>query len=425
MLANPPSSKLPVANAMRLVLCAMLCCTGCASLTGESSKGKKKKDSSWSWFSKKEYQVPQSMNVTWTHDIFTGEGKLPTRGFGGRIYFYNEKSQAIPVEGELTVYGFDDTHRDHSGMSVESADKRFRFTPEQFTKHFSEGQLGASYSVWIPWDVAPGEPKKIMLIPTFKTTDGRLVKGKPASLVLPGPAGSSESDPSNEVIQVSAKGPASGSRGSKSAQAPNRNEPNSGAPRTTTIQMPNRPQVRPQVPPEQAAALLQHAIEANRAQQENFNAIQRAAWEASLAPKAESGKVEPANAVLPVQSSVPPAGVATQALGSNDPNGVQVIDATPNHSPGWSVKNSTGAAINLSGSLPVRQNAGGLMGPRPFRFTQPSAAVHTEHQSDASGSAIATSDAPTNLAVPHVSGPAGSATPRFAPQYSPTTRLGQ
>lgn len=362
------------------------------------------------------------MNVTWTHDIYTAEGKPPTRGFGGRIYFYNEKSQAIPVEGELTVYGFDDTHRDHSGMSVESADKRFRFTPEQFTKHFSESQLGASYSVWIPWDLAPGEPRKIMLIPTFRTNDGRLVKGKPASLVLPGPAGASESDGSNEVIQVSAKGPASGSRGGKSAQNPNRKEPSVGDPRTTTIQVPNRPQARPQVPPEQAAALLQQAIEANRAQQENFNAVQRAAWEATLAPKAEVGKVEPANAAMPASSGAPMNGAGATTLGSTDANGVQYIDATPNPAPGWSVKNSTGSAVSLSGSLPVRQNPGGLIGPRPFRFTQPSATVQTEPQSEAIPGAA---PAPAAVQAQQAGGPSGLEPPRFAPTYSPTTRPGQ
>ncbi len=44
-------------------------------------------------------------------------GKPVTRGFGGRIYFYNDRSQAVPVDGELVVYGFDDTAR-HNGSLV-------------------------------------------------------------------------------------------------------------------------------------------------------------------------------------------------------------------------------------------------------------------------------------------------------------------
>ena len=160
---------------------------GCESMTSDSAASKKKKkDSSWFSFKKKEYQVPQSMTATWSHDILTLPGKAPTRGFGGRFYFYNEKTQSIPVDGDLVVYGFDDTNKQQSTEDLSQANKRFRFTAEQFTTHFTEGELGASYSVWIPWDEAYGAPKKIMLIPTFMTKDGRTVRGAAASLNLPG-----------------------------------------------------------------------------------------------------------------------------------------------------------------------------------------------------------------------------------------------
>jgi hypothetical protein len=166
----------------------------------------KNKDSLWSYFKKKEYQTPSSMNVTWVHDILTKPGKPPTRGFGGRFYFYNERSQAIPVDGELTVYGFDDTHKSHDAMNFEGADKRFKFTPEQFTTHFSESELGASYSIWIPWDAAPGFQKKIMLIPTFMSKDGRVIRGNAAVLNLPGPPSNPSGSGSNRVIQASSTG---------------------------------------------------------------------------------------------------------------------------------------------------------------------------------------------------------------------------
>jgi hypothetical protein len=181
---------------------------GCESFTtGTNPAKKKKKDaSSWFTFKKKEYQIPQSMNVTWTHDVLTLAGKPPTRGFGGRFYFYNEKTQAIPVDGDLVVYGFDDTLKKHSAEDLSQADKRFRFTAEQFTTHFSEGQLGASYSVWIPWDEAYGDQKKIMLLPTFMTKDGRLIRGSASSLNLPGKAieGASSSVDPSVVQQASA-----------------------------------------------------------------------------------------------------------------------------------------------------------------------------------------------------------------------------
>lgn len=235
-------------------------CNGCSSLTTTKSKSGKR-DSTWSFFQKKEYQTPSSINVTWTYDIFTKEGKPPTRGFGGRLYFYNEKSQAIPVDGELTVYGFDDTNRSHDGSSMESADKKFRFTAEQFTSHFSESELGASYSIWIPWDAAPGLQKKIMLIPTFKTKDGPVIRGNAATVLLPGII-NAEGD--QKVIQASTHGgvqrashtsPSKPASGMRPAEPPLSN-------RTTTIQLPARGyQAKPMLSSEQAAALLQHVQE--------------------------------------------------------------------------------------------------------------------------------------------------------------------
>ena len=188
-----------------LALLGALTLSGCASFTETDTK-KKKKDKSWYSFKKKEYQVPQAVNVTWAYDLLTVPGKPATRGFGGRFYFYNEKTQAVPVDGELMVYGFDDTHGTSDSMDLNQATKRFKFTAEQLTSHFSESQLGASYSVWIPWDAAPGDQKKIMLIPTFIAKDGKLVRGAAATLNLPGKPRMSESESIAQAAATFTKG---------------------------------------------------------------------------------------------------------------------------------------------------------------------------------------------------------------------------
>jgi hypothetical protein len=235
----------------------LLISAGCSSLTNAKDAKNGKKDSTWSFFKKKEYQTPQSINVTWTYDIFTKEGKPPTRGFGGRLYFYNEKSQAIPVEGELTVFGFDDTERSHDGSSMESADKKFRFTPEQFTTHFSESELGASYSIWIPWDAAPGMQKKIMLIPTFKSKDGPVIRGNAATLVLPGVQ---TQGVEQQVLQASANSVERASHTQRAVSVQHSGDANN---RTTTIQLPPRGYPsKPVLSPEQAADLLRQLQEA-------------------------------------------------------------------------------------------------------------------------------------------------------------------
>ncbi|MGB7346769.1 MAG: hypothetical protein WBD20_21285 [Pirellulaceae bacterium] len=127
------------------------------------------------------YPNPVKIAATWTPDTLVQSGRVPTRGFGGRIFFYDEKSRPVPVEGTLIVHGFDEEIED-----PQKSVKRFEFTPEQFTKHFSKTDLGASYSVWIPWDAMGGDRKRISLVASFKTAEGKAVQGVPAMVLLPG-----------------------------------------------------------------------------------------------------------------------------------------------------------------------------------------------------------------------------------------------
>lgn len=129
------------------------------------------------------YPNPTKMAVTWTPDTLVQTGRTPTRGFGGRLYFYDEKAHAVPVEGTLVVHGFDE-----SATEDKDRVKRFEFTPEQFTQHFSQSDLGASYSVWVPWDAVGGEQESISLIASFQPkAEGMIpVQGSPSIVVLPG-----------------------------------------------------------------------------------------------------------------------------------------------------------------------------------------------------------------------------------------------
>lgn len=127
------------------------------------------------------YPNPVKLAATWTPDTLIQVGRTPTRGFGGRVFFYDEKSRPVPVEGTLTVHGFDD-----SAASPEEGVKRFIFTPEQFTRHYGQSDLGASYSIWIPWDAAGGPQRKISLVTSFQTAQGVAIQGIPATLLLPG-----------------------------------------------------------------------------------------------------------------------------------------------------------------------------------------------------------------------------------------------
>jgi len=131
-----------------------------------------------------QFQTPKHMAAIWSADVLTQLGKPPVRGFGGRFYFYNAQNQPIPVEGQLVVYAYDDTQMVHT--QGRQPDRKFAFTPEQFTQHYSPSAIGASYSIWVPWDEAGGDQRSISLVPVFTATSGQIVMGQQALTVLPG-----------------------------------------------------------------------------------------------------------------------------------------------------------------------------------------------------------------------------------------------
>ncbi len=205
--------------------------TGCASWTADKPKNK---DSIWSsmQFWKKPYQTPSQLAAIWTPDTLTMSGKPATRGFGGRVYFYNADSKAIAVEGELIVHGYEESKSIRKSKSDKvEADKTFVFTQEQFSSHYSPSELGASYSIWIPWEGVEGMQREICLIPTFKASNGAIVQGEPAKLVLQGRT----ADPTME--QVSNRFSIQESQSpTVQADLPNANR----SLRTTTISVPSQ-----------------------------------------------------------------------------------------------------------------------------------------------------------------------------------------
>ncbi len=162
----------------------IVCISGCASMTHRQDGKRTKFGKVLPWTKDRApdpYPNPARMATTWTPDTLLQSGRTPTRGFGGRLFFYDEKTRAVPVEGELTVHAFSEP-TDGSQGEV----KRYVFTAEQFTSHFSQTDLGASYSIWIPWDAIGGNQQRITLVPSFKSASGKIVQGEQAIVGLPG-----------------------------------------------------------------------------------------------------------------------------------------------------------------------------------------------------------------------------------------------
>ena len=238
-------------NSWYLVALTVLGCVGCQSMGPLGRVGLP-----WSKHSEvveSRYQSPARLVAIWTDASYNTVGKKPIRGFGGRLYFYNQKQQPVPVEGQLVVYAYDDT--DPSGPS-QGPSRKYVFTPEQLTEHFSESDLGASYSIWLPWDEVGGEQKSISLVPILTNASGQVITGAQSINLLPGTRPNAEAQEffsrvepesagarqSLNKLQAIARGPmhslANGYVSPASYQEPSTGEPRSPIPtrmETTTI----------------------------------------------------------------------------------------------------------------------------------------------------------------------------------------------
>ena len=200
-----------------IIVCAVVLstCAGCNSLGGKLSDSDGRFNPLKRFTSKKEqepeFQIPKSMVGIWKTSTFEKAGSKSIRGFGGRFYFYDANNEPVRVNGDLTIYGYDDNNQAESGDG--KADRKFVFKADSLNTHFSESAFGESYSFFVPWDNVGGEEKTITLIPVFKTVEGHMPEAKPATMRLPGrrvsksAAMSSKKKSANPVVQASAELP--------------------------------------------------------------------------------------------------------------------------------------------------------------------------------------------------------------------------
>lgn len=182
----------------KLILSIVLGCVSSVLLTGCKSEGvnwAKAKDPFAKKNAKKSAEpnlaVPERMVVIWKDAIYEHPALEPTRGIGGRVYFYDREDNPIKVDGEIVVYGFDDT----AGDDKSEADKKFVFKQESLASHYNATALGPSYSVWLPWDKKGNKELSVSLIPVFRDASGKVVRSSQTVCVLPGP----ETDKRNEL----------------------------------------------------------------------------------------------------------------------------------------------------------------------------------------------------------------------------------
>jgi hypothetical protein len=218
--------------------CLLLAATLAATLTGCSSWKVTQdinREATWLWQSYHPGK-PSSLTVVWTDVVAYPPGDVPTRGFGARIFFNDDKSEdPMKVKGTLSVYAYDETNRDPKNVKP---DRKYVFTSEQFTKHYVKSKMGPAYDVFIPWDDAGGPDKQISLIARFEPEKGDIVVSDQVKQLLHGT--------STEMVvqQKTAKTPLSqlasaagqAQRGTASSAVANMQDPQSSGVRSTSLE---------------------------------------------------------------------------------------------------------------------------------------------------------------------------------------------
>jgi hypothetical protein len=170
-----------------LAVLALAACTGCTFGGGGWKFAKLDMPRPfWKKNDKPDPEVPVRLVATWSDTVLRKTGETPKRGFGGRLIFFGKESEdPVRVEGQLVVYAFDDTDR----PAYETQPSRtYIFPAEQFALHESDNKLGASYSVWLPWDDMGGPQRKISLIARFEPKGGTILLSEQTRHLLPGEA---------------------------------------------------------------------------------------------------------------------------------------------------------------------------------------------------------------------------------------------
>lgn len=127
------------------------------------------------------FETPTKMTALWTDTVLVEAGVV---GFGGRIMFYGRgEEDPIKVQGDLTVFAYDDTETVKEGAVPA---RKYVFRKEDLSRHYSESKLGHSYSFWIPWDRVGGPQRQVSLIARFKSAQGGVVMSEMTRHLLPG-----------------------------------------------------------------------------------------------------------------------------------------------------------------------------------------------------------------------------------------------
>ena len=114
----------------------------------------------------------------------TGVDGKAARGFAGQILFFGPGSDAaVRVSGEVRISEYDNFDADGDEMEPLHV---FTFSADAWDVHRTEGTLGHSYSVFVPYMQKHKDAAQCALRVEFVNSDGRVVASDTTEVMLPG-----------------------------------------------------------------------------------------------------------------------------------------------------------------------------------------------------------------------------------------------
>lgn len=152
----------------------------------------------WQDKDEEDYGEPAKLVAIWQDQVVVPPGGRATRGFGGRVYFYDAAQKPVRVRGTFTVYAYND---DAEGNRLTNKpDRKYVFDECDLQDHYSMSKIGHSYSFWIPWDAVGGDQCCITLAPFFQAEQGALVTGDQGRMILMGQVKPEDALPPAEAV---------------------------------------------------------------------------------------------------------------------------------------------------------------------------------------------------------------------------------
>ncbi len=158
-------------------VCVTLLCVGCSSTGGIKTPDL----SAW-----KPAGPATSGVAAWNYCVEHRNDGDPRRGFGGRVYFYDQDARRpVKIDGNVVVYAYDESVcKPGDGEPT----RRYLFEKDDVKAAYVKSKLGHSYNFFVPWDedTQNGESKKVSLIVRFVPEKGASIMTQQIAVFMPG-----------------------------------------------------------------------------------------------------------------------------------------------------------------------------------------------------------------------------------------------